>query len=66
MENPDIPFSKRKPGEWEFFVFRLREYPYKNVAVIADGAAFGAEMPNIVGLQRMNPNKISCFSTGII
>ena len=45
---------------------KLKEYPYKNVAVIADGAAFGAEMPNIVGLQRMNPNKISCFSTGII
>lgn len=40
---------------------KLKEYPDKNVVVIADGAAFGAEMRNIVGLQRMNPNKIALF-----
>lgn len=40
---------------------RLTEYRNKNVVVIADGAAFGAEIRNIVELQRMNPNKIAIF-----
>ena len=39
----------------------LNGYPDKNVVVIADGAAFGAEIEMITGQQLLRPNKIAIF-----
>ena len=37
----------------------LKSRSDKNVVVIADGAAFGAEMANVIKLQRMAPKKLA-------
>ena len=39
----------------------LKNYRDKNVVVIADGAAFGAEIGNIVKQQKLAPRKIAIF-----
>ncbi len=39
----------------------LKNYRGKNVVVIADGAAFGAEIGNIVKQQKLAPRKIAIF-----
>ena len=39
----------------------LKNYKDKNVLVVADGAAFGAEIQDIVKTQRLRPKKIGIF-----
>ena len=39
----------------------LRKYREKNVAVIADGAAFGSEIRSLVEQQALTPNKLAIF-----
>ncbi|MBR3305980.1 MAG: ATP-binding protein [Lachnospiraceae bacterium] len=39
----------------------LKEYEKENVLVIADGAAFGAEISEIVKKQRLRPRKLGIF-----
>lgn len=39
----------------------LKSFRDKNVVVIADGAAFGAEIRSIVEQQRLSPNKLAIF-----
>lgn len=40
---------------------KIKKYRDKNVVVIADGAAFGAEIRSIVEQQTLSPNKIVIF-----
>lgn len=40
---------------------KLKEFREENVVIIADGAAFGAEIRNIVEQQKLRPNKIAIF-----
>ena len=39
----------------------LKEYRNKDVVVVADGAAFGADIRTIVEQQKLSPNKIAIF-----
>ena len=39
----------------------LKNYRHQNVVIIADGAAFGAEIRNLVEQQKLSPNKIAIF-----
>ena len=39
----------------------MNQYPQENVVVIADGAAFGSEMADIVEQQELRPRKVAIF-----
>ena len=39
----------------------VKKYSHKDVVVIADGAAFGPEMQELVELQKLSPRKIAIF-----
>ena len=39
----------------------LNQYPDRNVVVIADGAAFGAEISDVVEQQKLRPRKLAIF-----
>ena len=39
----------------------MNQYPEENVVVIADGAAFGSEIADIVEQQELRPRKLAIF-----